>query len=95
VQSIDLVQMYWNDLSLKGYVDAALFLTDLKAAGKIKAVGKDGTFHVVIVVRQNTVQLMTAGIVVHVTNLTPGGSEHEQPLQSKQRLMTASMFLAM
>ena len=39
VDSIDLVQMYWNDYSLKGYVDAALFLTDLKAAGKIKAVG--------------------------------------------------------
>jgi len=39
VESIDLVQMYWNDYSLKGYVDAALFLTDLKAAGKIKAVG--------------------------------------------------------
>ena len=29
------------------------------------------TFHHVIVVRQNTVQLMTAG-VVHVTTLTPG-----------------------
>jgi hypothetical protein len=34
-----------------------------------------GTFLHVIVVRQNTVQLMTAGMEVRVTNLTPPGSE--------------------
>jgi hypothetical protein len=34
-------------------------------------VGLDPTFHHVIVVRQNTVQLMTASMF-HVTNLTPG-----------------------
>ena len=39
VKSLDLVQMYWNDYGQKGYVDAALFLTDAKAAGKIGAVG--------------------------------------------------------
>ena len=39
VDTLDLVQMYWNDYGAKGYVDAALFLTDAKAAGKIGAVG--------------------------------------------------------
>ena len=34
VDTLDLVQMYWNDYGAKGYVDAALFLTDAKAAGK-------------------------------------------------------------
>jgi hypothetical protein len=34
-----------------------------------------GTFHRVICVRQNTVQSMTAKTMVHVTNLTPPGSE--------------------
>jgi hypothetical protein len=33
--------------------------------------GRVGTFHHVIVERQNTVQLMTASMI-HVTNLTPG-----------------------
>ena len=40
VKSLDLVQMYWNDYGQKGYVGAALFLTDAKAAGKIGAVGR-------------------------------------------------------
>ena len=31
--------LYWNDYGQKGYVDAALYLTDAKAAGKIGAVG--------------------------------------------------------
>ena len=39
VNKLDLVQMYWNDYGQKGYVDAALYLTDAKAAGKIGAVG--------------------------------------------------------
>ena len=39
VRKLDLVQMYWNDYGQKGYVDAALYLTDAKAAGKIGAVG--------------------------------------------------------
>ena len=39
VNRLDLVQMYWNDYGQKGYVDAALYLTDAKAAGKIGAVG--------------------------------------------------------
>ena len=34
VDTLDLVQMYWNDYGAKGYVDAALFLTDAKAAEK-------------------------------------------------------------
>ena len=36
---LDLVQMYWNEYNAKHYVDAALFLTDAKAAGRIGAVG--------------------------------------------------------
>jgi aryl-alcohol dehydrogenase-like predicted oxidoreductase len=39
VAKLGVVQLYWNDLDRKNYVDAALFLTDLKHAGKIDAVG--------------------------------------------------------
>mmetsp|Transcript_15856 Transcript_15856/g.51956 ORF Transcript_15856/g.51956 Transcript_15856/m.51956 type:complete len:426 (+) Transcript_15856:756-2033(+) len=35
-QYLDLVQMYWNDYSAKGYIDAGLYLMDLKASGKVK-----------------------------------------------------------
>ena len=38
VGKIGMVQLYWNDYDRKNYVDAALFLTDLKHAGKIDAV---------------------------------------------------------
>ena len=39
VDTLDLVQMYWNDYGQKRYVDAALFLTEAKHAGSIGAVG--------------------------------------------------------
>ena len=39
VDTLDLVQMYWNDYGQKHYVDAALFLTEAKHAGTIGAVG--------------------------------------------------------
>lgn len=38
VGKLGMVQLYWNDYDKKNYVDAALFLTDLKRAGKIGAV---------------------------------------------------------
>jgi aryl-alcohol dehydrogenase-like predicted oxidoreductase len=38
VAKVDVIQMYWNEYSLKGYVDAALYLTDLKHKGLIGAV---------------------------------------------------------
>lgn len=38
VDKLAMVQMYWNDYSSRGYVDAALYLTDLKHQGKIEAV---------------------------------------------------------
>jgi len=38
VEKISMVQMYWNDYGRRGYVDAALYLTDLKHQGKIGAV---------------------------------------------------------
>jgi len=38
VDKIDMVQMYWNEYNQRGYVDAALFLTDLKHKGVIDAV---------------------------------------------------------
>ena len=38
VDKLNMVQMYWNDYGSKGYVDAALYLTDLKHKGKIDAV---------------------------------------------------------
>ncbi len=38
VAKVDAIQMYWNEYSLKGYVDAALYLTDLKHKGLIGAV---------------------------------------------------------
>ncbi|KAF8072566.1 UKL1 [Scenedesmus sp. PABB004] len=39
VDRIDLLQLYWGDYSQPRYVDAALHLTDLAAAGVIGAVG--------------------------------------------------------
>ena len=39
VDSLDLIQLYWNDYGAKNYVDCALFLTEAKAAGRIGAVG--------------------------------------------------------
>ena len=36
---IDVVQLYWNDYSDRGYVDAALFLQDFESKGLIRHVG--------------------------------------------------------
>jgi hypothetical protein len=64
----------------------------LITAAAAAAVGRVGTFHNVIIVRQNTVQLMTA-IMFHVTNLTTPGSGSDNPSsQNTVQLMTASMF---
>jgi len=38
LERIDMMQMYWNDYDQRGYVDAALYLTDLKHKGIIGAV---------------------------------------------------------
>ena len=35
VDYLDLVQMYWNKYDEKGYVDAALYLTDLKVRPRL------------------------------------------------------------
>eukprot|EP00191_Tetraselmis_sp_GSL018_P004856 CAMPEP_0177606280 /NCGR_PEP_ID=MMETSP0419_2-20121207/17213_1 /TAXON_ID=582737 /ORGANISM="Tetraselmis sp., Strain GSL018" /LENGTH=402 /DNA_ID=CAMNT_0019100611 /DNA_START=23 /DNA_END=1228 /DNA_ORIENTATION=+ len=39
VRQLDLVQFYWNDYSVKSYVDAACYLADLQAQGLIRHVG--------------------------------------------------------
>lgn len=39
VERLDLVQFYWWDLSIPGYVDLAQYLADLQAAGKIRFIG--------------------------------------------------------
>jgi aryl-alcohol dehydrogenase-like predicted oxidoreductase len=39
VPYVDLVQLYWNDYSVPKYVDAALYLMDEVAAGRIKHLG--------------------------------------------------------
>jgi Aldo/keto reductase family len=39
VNKIDLMQLYWADYSIPRYVDAALYLTELQAAGVLGAVG--------------------------------------------------------
>jgi hypothetical protein len=49
-----------------------------EGAGDHRLVGLDTTCHHVIIVRQNTVQLMTASMF-HVTNLTPGSDNQNTP----------------
>jgi aryl-alcohol dehydrogenase-like predicted oxidoreductase len=39
VERLDLVQMHWWDYSVPGYVEAAVWLDDLRRAGKIRHVG--------------------------------------------------------
>ena len=39
VDALDLVQLHWWDYDAPGYVDAALWLNELRAAGKIRHVG--------------------------------------------------------
>jgi aryl-alcohol dehydrogenase-like predicted oxidoreductase len=39
VDALDLVQLHWWDYAVPGYVDAALWLNELRTAGKIRHVG--------------------------------------------------------
>ncbi len=39
VPSVALVQLYWDDFRVKGWVDAALYLAELQAQGLVQHVG--------------------------------------------------------
>jgi len=39
IEALDLVQLHWWDYDVRGYVDAALWLDELRAAGKVRNIG--------------------------------------------------------
>ena len=59
-------------------------------ASRVQGWSRVGTFHHVISQFQNTVQLMTAGVVQHVTNLTPGSGVIALPLVHGGMFMNSS-----
>jgi aryl-alcohol dehydrogenase-like predicted oxidoreductase len=58
VDALDLVQLHWWDYDAPGYVDAARWLTDLQAAGKIRHVGLTNFD------RQRVAEIADAGVPV-------------------------------
>ena len=58
VDAVDLVQLHWWDYDAPGYVDAALWLDELRAAGKIRHVGLTNFD------RQRVAEIVDAGVAV-------------------------------
>jgi aryl-alcohol dehydrogenase-like predicted oxidoreductase len=58
VERLDLVQLHWWDYDVPGYVDAAVWLDDLRRAGKIRHIGLTNFD------RQHLDEILAAGVAV-------------------------------